>query len=302
MTGLAGELSPDHVNLRAAPELASAISRELPEQVARALAEDIGAGDVTAALIPADTLARATLVTREPMILCGSAWLEETFRQLDRHVKVRWRAAEGAAVASDAQLCEIHGRARSILTGERCALNFLQTLSGTATITRQYADAVAGTHCRILDTRKTLPGLRLAQKYAVRCGGGDNHRLGLYDRVLIKENHIIAAGSIPAAIRAARRANPGIGVEVEVETLQELHVALNEAPDYILLDEFSLDDMRTAVGERNAVNSKALLEASGSVDLNSLAKIAATGVDFVSIGALTKSVRAIDLSLRFQTL
>jgi nicotinate-nucleotide pyrophosphorylase (carboxylating) len=270
--------------------------------VARALKEDIGTGDVTAALIPADTLARATLVTREAMTLCGAAWLDETFRQIDPQVKVEWLAVEGSHVAADATLCEIRGRARSILTGERSALNFLQTLSGTATVTRRHVDAVAGTQCRILDTRKTLPGLRLAQKYAVRCGGGHNHRLGLYDRVLIKENHIIAAGSIPAAIRTARRNAPQIEVEVEVENLDEFRIALSEAPDYIMLDEFTLDDMRTAVAERNAAASRAMLEASGSVDMESLVKIAATGVDFVSIGALTKHVRAIDLSLRFQTL
>lgn len=283
--GAGGELPPD-----------------LAAQVTRALAEDVGTGDVTAALIPADTLARATLVTREPMILCGSAWAEEVFRQVDPQVEVEWLAREGAHVPADAPLCEIRGRARSILTGERCSLNFLQTLSGTATTTRRYVDAVAGTNCRILDTRKTLPGLRLAQKYAVRCGGGHNYRLGLYDHVLIKENHIIAAGSIPAAIRAARRNNPGIGVEVEVESLQEFRVALAEAPDYIMLDDLSLDDMRTAVGERNAAGSRSLLEASGSVNMERLVKIAATGVDFVSIGALTKHVHAIDLSLRFQTI
>jgi nicotinate-nucleotide pyrophosphorylase (carboxylating) len=270
--------------------------------VARALQEDIGTGDVTAALIPAETLARATLVTREPMILCGTAWLEETFRQIDRHVKVQWLATEGSHVAADATLCEIRGRARSILTGERCALNFLQTLSGTATVTRRYADAVAGTPCRILDTRKTLPGLRLAQKYAVRCGGGHNHRLGLYDRVLVKENHIVAAGSIPAAIRTARGNAPGVEVEVEAENLDEFRIALAESPDYIMLDDFTLDDMRTAVTERDAAGSPAKLEASGSVDMESLVKIATTGVDFVSIGALTKHVRAIDLSLRFQAL
>jgi nicotinate-nucleotide pyrophosphorylase (carboxylating) len=274
----------------------------LPEEVARALAEDIGAGDVTAALIPAGTRARATLITREEMILCGSAWLTETFRQIDAQVSVHWHAGEGDRVAAGATLCELHGPARAILTGERCALNFLQTLSGTATVTRRYAQAVAGTKCRILDTRKTIPGLRLAQKYAVRCGGGHNHRLGLYDRVLIKENHIVAAGSIPAAIHTARRLTPGIEVEVEVETLAEFTVALAEAPDYIMLDEFSLDDMRAAVKLRDAARSSSLIEASGGVDLDGLAQIAATGVDFVSIGALTKHVRAIDLSLRFQAL
>jgi len=274
----------------------------LSEEVARALAEDIGPGDVTAALIPAETQARATLITREEMILCGSAWLAETFRQIDPRVSVDWRAREGDRVAAGATLCELRGPARAILTGERCALNFLQTLSGTATTTRRHAQAVAGTNCRILDTRKTVPGLRLAQKYAVRCGGGHNHRLGLYDRVLIKENHIVAAGSIPAAIHAARRLVPGIEVEVEVETLAEFAQALAEAPDYIMLDEFSLDDMRAAVQRRNDAHSRSLLEASGGVDLDGLAKIAATGVDFVSIGALTKHVRAIDLSMRFLAL
>jgi len=279
-----------------------ALPPDLPDQVARALAEDIGAGDVTAALIPATAMARATLITREDMVLCGSQWLAETFRQIDARVIVDWRAREGEVVAANATLCELSGPARAILTGERCALNFLQTLSGTATVTHRYAQAVAGTKCRILDTRKTVPGLRLAQKYAVRCGGGDNHRLGLYDRVLIKENHIVAAGSIPAAIQAARRNSPGTEVEVEVETLAEFGVALAEVPDYIMLDEFSLDDMLTAVRLRDAAGSRSLIEASGGVDFDTLAKIAATGVDFVSIGALTKHVRAIDLSLRFQPL
>jgi nicotinate-nucleotide pyrophosphorylase (carboxylating) len=274
----------------------------LPEQVARALTEDIGAGDVTAALIPAATNAHATLITREEMVLCGSAWLVETFRQIDARVTVDWLASDGDLVAAGATLCELRGPARAILTGERCALNFLQTLSGTATATRRYAQAVAGTPCRILDTRKTVPGLRLAQKYAVRCGGGHNHRLGLYDRVLIKENHIVAAGSIPAAIHTARRTSPGIEIEVEVETLVEFDVALSEAPDYIMLDEFSLEDMRAAVKLRDQAHSRSLLEASGGVDFDTLAKIAATGVDFVSIGALTKHVRAVDLSLRFQAL
>jgi nicotinate-nucleotide pyrophosphorylase (carboxylating) len=275
---------------------------DLSAQVARALAEDIGAGDVTAALIPAPTLAHATLITREAMVLCGSDWLAETFRQIDARVTVQWHAREGELVTANAMLCELRGPARAILTGERCALNFLQTLSGTATVTRRYAQAVAGTKCRILDTRKTVPGLRLAQKYAVRCGGGHNHRLGLYDRVLIKENHIVAAGSIPAAIHAARRNSPGIEVEVEVETLAEFRLALAESPNYIMLDEFSLDDMRAAVKLRNDAAGTSQLEASGGIDFDALAQIAATGVDFVSIGALTKHVRAVDLSLRFQTL
>ena len=269
-------------------------------QVTRALAEDIGSGDVTAALIPADTQARATLITREDMILCGTAWFDEVFRQVDASVQVEWHGRDGDSIKANSTLCDISGPARAVLTGERCALNFLQTLSGTATTTRQYAAAVAGTACRILDTRKTLPGLRLAQKYAVRCGGGVNHRLGLYDRVLIKENHIMAAGSIAAAIRDARNHHAGIDVEVEVESLQEFRLALAEAPDYILLDEFSLEDRRTAVAERSAAGSRARLEASGGVSLEALGKIAATGVDYISIGALTKHLHAIDLSLRFQ--
>jgi nicotinate-nucleotide pyrophosphorylase (carboxylating) len=275
---------------------------DLPEQVARALAEDIGAGDVTAALIPAHTEAQATLITREAMVLCGSAWVTEIFRQLDARIAIKWHAHEGDFIPAGATLCELRGPARAILIGERCALNFLQTLSGTATVTQRYAQVVAGTACRILDTRKTVPGLRLAQKYAVRCGGGHNHRLGLHDRVLIKENHIVAAGSIPAAIQAARHASPSVPVEIEVENLSEFDVALTADPDYIMLDEFNLADLRTAVKRRNAAHSKALLEASGGVDFDTLAQIAATGVDFVSIGALTKHVRAIDLSLRFQPL
>jgi nicotinate-nucleotide pyrophosphorylase (carboxylating) len=277
-----------------------ALPPDIATQVARALAEDIGSGDVTAALIPDGTQAHATVVTREDMVLCGTAWLDEVFRQIDAAVSVDWKFRDGDAVAANSILCEIRGAARSVLTGERCALNFLQTLSGTATTTRSYAAAMAGTACRVLDTRKTLPGLRLAQKYAVRCGGGSNHRLGLYDRVLIKENHIMAAGSIAAAIRQARRGHAGIGVEVEVESLAEFRQALAEAPDYIMLDEFSLDDMRAAVAERDAAGSKAKIEASGGVGLESLKYIAATGVDFVSVGALTKHVRAIDLSLRFR--
>ena len=268
--------------------------------MARALAEDIGSGDVTAALIPADAQARATLITREDMILCGTAWFDEVFRQIEPAVRVTWQGGDGDAMAAEAALCDITGPARAVLTGERCALNFLQTLSGTATTTRKYAVALAGTICQILDTRKTLPGLRLAQKYAVRCGGGVNHRLGLYDRVLIKENHIMAAGSIAAAIRDARNHHAGIDVEVEVESLQEFRLALAEAPDYILLDEFSLEDMRAAVAERSAAGSRARLEASGGVSLEALGKIAATGVDYISIGALTKHLHAIDLSLRFQ--
>jgi nicotinate-nucleotide pyrophosphorylase (carboxylating) len=270
---------------------------DIEEQVARALAEDIGLGDVTAGLVPAGARALATLVTREDMILCGSAWLRETFRQLDTGIAIDWRAQEGDAVAANAVICEIRGPARALLTGERCALNFLQTLSGTAT--RRYVNAVAGTRCRILDTRKTIPGLRLAQKYAVTCGGGYNHRMGLHDMVLVKENHIIAAGSIARALQDARRLAPGVPVEIEVENLVELRAALAARPDVVMLDDFSLEDMRTGVRLRNEQAPGVKIEASGGVDLERLRDIAATGVDCISIGALTKHVRAVDLSLRF---
>jgi len=272
---------------------------DIEEQVARALAEDIGPGDVTARLVPAASNARATLITREDMILCGTDWVRETFRQLDAGIAIDWRARDGDAVAANAVICEIRGPARAILTGERCALNFLQTLSGTATTTRRYVDAVAGTGCQILDTRKTVPGLRLAQKYAVTCGGGRNHRLGLHDMVLIKENHIIAAGSIAAALQNARQLAPGVPVEIEVEDLQEFRAALAGHPDVIMLDEFTLDDMRAAVALRASDAPGVKIEASGGVDLQRLADLAATGVDFISVGSLTKHVRAIDLSLRF---
>jgi nicotinate-nucleotide pyrophosphorylase (carboxylating) len=249
--------------------------------------------------VPADASVRATLITREPMMLCGTAWADETFRQLDSSVHVAWHARDGARLAAGSVLCEISGPARAILTGERCALNFVQTLSGTATTTSQYVAAVAGTQCRILDTRKTIPGLRLAQKYAVRCGGGRNHRMGLHDMVLVKENHIIAAGSIAAAISAARTGSPGIPVEIEVESLVEFRAALAAAPDVIMLDEFSLADMRTAVAERNAAAGSARIEASGGLDLDSVRAVAECGIDYISIGSLTKHLRAIDLSLRF---
>jgi len=278
-----------------------ALPPDISVQVSQALAEDIGTGDVTAALVPADTVAQATLITREDMVLCGRAWLAETFRQLDESIHIDWHGHDGHAFAANAVLCEIRGPARAILTGERCALNFVQTLSGTATVTRQYVAAVAGTSCSILDTRKTLPGLRLAQKYAVRCGGGRNLRLGLYDMVLIKENHVIACGSIDAAIAAARTANPGVPVEVEVESLAEFRIALAASPDVIMLDEFSSADMRVAVAERNAASSAARIEVSGGVTLATVHELATAGIDYVSVGSLTKHVRAIDLSLRFQT-
>lgn len=273
---------------------------DLATQVARALAEDIGSGDLTAALVPAEQRVTARMVTRAPMVLCGTAWLDETFRQLDPAVHVQWRAADGDSLAAGAELCVLQGRARPILTGERTALNFVQTLSGTATTASRFVAAVAGTRCRILDTRKTLPGLRLAQKYAVRCGGGANHRLGLHDMVLIKENHIAAAGSIAAAVATARRLSPGVAVEVEVESLRELALAFDAGADLVMLDELSLDDMRAAVRERDARQSPARLEASGGVSLATVRDIAATGIDYISVGGITKNLEAADLSLRVE--
>ena len=274
------------------------LPRDLPTQGEAALAEDIGAGDVTAALVPAAQRVRGRVITREPAVLCGRAWAQETFRRLDPAVRLSWNAEDGERLSADQVVFEITGPARPVLTGERTALNFLQLLSGTATAARAYVDAIAGTACRILDTRKTLPGLRSAQKYAVRCGGADNHRIGLYDRVLIKENHVAAAGSITAAIAAARRSAPSLSVEVEVESLNELAEALNAGADFIMLDDFSLEDMRAAVALNRARGTPARLEASGSVALESVRAIAETGVDYVSIGALTKHVRAVDLSMR----
>ena len=275
---------------------------DIASEVARALAEDLGPGDVTAALVPATQRARATLITRDSIVLCGTVWLEETFRQLDPSIEVRWNLRDGEEPAAGTVLCVIEGPARPILSGERCALNFLQTLSGTATVTRQYVAQVAGTDCQILDTRKTIPGLRLAQKYAVRCGGGSNHRLGLHDMVLIKENHAIAAGGIAAAIAAAREASPGVPVEVEVESLEEFRTALAAEPEVIMLDEFSHADMRQAVAERKASGITTRLEVSGGVTLASIRAIAETGVDYISVGALTKHLVAADLSLRFEPL
>lgn len=272
----------------------------ITRQVATALAEDLGAGDVTAALVPAHQQVRAHVVAREPAILCGTDWVEATFRQLDPAVRLEWLAHDGDRIAAEQVLLKLSGPARPILTGERTALNFLQTLSATATAASRYVQAVAGTGCKILDTRKTLPGLRLAQKYAARCGGAQNHRLGLYDMVLIKENHIIAAGSITRAIDTARRTSPGIPVEVEVESLAEFDQALAAGADIIMLDELSQADMREAVARNRQRGGKAKLEASGSVTLETVRDIAATGVDFISIGGITKHVKAVDLSMRFE--
>lgn len=271
------------------------LSAEIEANVRRALAEDIGSGDITAQLIPADRLAHASIITREPAVLCGTAWVDAVFRQLDPRVAVHWKASDGERVQANQVLFTLEGPARALLSGERSALNFLQTLSGVATKCRHYADLVDGTSVQLLDTRKTLPGLRLAQKYAVTCGGCHNHRIGLYDAFLIKENHIAACGGIAEAINAAHRIAPGKPVEVEVESLGELKQALEAGADIIMLDELSLDDMRRAV---ELTAGKAKLEASGGISESTLRTIAETGVDYISIGTLTKDVKALDLSMR----
>lgn len=269
----------------------------IARQVRTALEEDLGTGDLTAQLIPTETLAEASLITREEAVICGRPWFDEVFAQLDSGVVVAWELAEGDRVTPGQVLCRLSGRARAILSGERTALNYLQTLSGTASLARRYAEAVAGTGARVLDTRKTLPGLRLPQKYAVRCGGGHNHRIGLFDAILIKENHIATAGSITAALQAARSAAPGVDIEVEVENLEELREALAGGAKHILLDNFTLDGLREAVGLSAGA---ARLEASGGVNLSNIREIALTGVNDISVGGLTKDVRAIDLSMRFR--
>lgn len=271
---------------------------EIAQTVADALREDIGSGDVTADLIPASTDSVATVITREEMILCGVDWFNEVFHQVDPTSKVTWFFQDGDKVPANATLCRMEGKARSLLTAERSGLNFVQTLSGTATQTNHYVQMIAHTRCKVLDTRKTLPNLRNAQKYAVLCGGGSNHRIGLYDRVLIKENHIIAAGSITQAIEQARRLHPTIPVEVETESLKEVAEAIEAKADIIMVDDFSLADMREAV---IFTNDRVPLEASGGVSRDTIVAIAETGVDFVSIGGITKHVRAIDLSMRFQS-
>ncbi len=260
------------------------------------LDEDVGSGDITAAIIPEAAHAVAEVVTREDMVVCGQAWFDAVFKHLDANVNVNWLVAEGEVVKKDTTLCKLGGSARGLLTGERTALNLLQLLSATATVARQYADAVVGTGCKVLDTRKTIPGLRNAQKYAVACGGCYNHRIGLYDGVLIKENHIMAAGSIIKAIEAARELTT-VAVEVEVESMQELVEAISAKPDRIMLDNFSLEGMREAV----KLNAGAIeLEASGNIGLDNIRAVAETGVDYISIGALTKHVKAIDLSMRIK--
>ncbi len=283
--------SPDTTMVSIAPADVASVHND----VRRALSEDIGSGDVTADLLPAGRLGSGRIVTREPAVICGQAWVDACFKQLDAAVRVEWNIAEGSRVTSGQVLCQLHGPVRALVTAERSALNFLQTLSATATTTATYVEAIRGTRARVLDTRKTLPGLRHAQKYAVRIGGGMNHRMGLYDAVLIKENHIAAAGSLSSAVTHARTLHPGILVEVEVENFSELREALATGVDRIMLDEFELEELIQAVAE---VDGRIPLEVSGGVGIDRVRAIAETGVDYISIGALTKHIRAIDLSLR----
>lgn len=278
-------------------ELSPDLAVDLERLVAEALREDVGEGDLTAALVPPHQQVSATLIARQPAVICGQAWFDEVFAQLDPEVVVDWHIAEGSQVPANQPLCRLAGASRSILTGERTALNFLQTLSGTATAARRYVDAVAGTGATILDTRKTIPGLRSAQKYAVLCGGASNHRIGLFDAILIKENHIAAAGSITAAAAAA--ADAGVLVEIEVENLEQLPEALSTTASRLLLDNFELDQLRKAVALRDELAPDVGLEASGGVTLDTVRAVADTGVDFISVGQITKDLRAIDLSLRF---
>jgi len=268
---------------------------EIQRNVQLALQEDVGAGDITAQLIPAERVATARVITREAAVLCGSAWVDEVFRQLDPRVVVTWNAQDGDKVSADQTLFTLSGPARALLTGERSALNFVQSLSAVATRCRHYADLVVGTPVKLLDTRKTIPGLRLAQKYAVTCGGCHNHRIGLYDAFLIKENHIAACGGIAQAVASARQIAPGKPVEVEVESLEELKQALDAGADIIMLDELSHEDMRTAV-QLTAGHAK--LEASGGINDSTLRSVAETGVDYISLGTLTKDIKAVDLSMR----
>jgi len=281
-------------------EIDEALRKSIQKSVADALAEDIGAGDLTAELVPQDASVSASIYARENAVMAGRPWVDEVYAQLDPDVRIRWRINDGDRIAENSVLCKVEGPSRSILSGERTALNFLQMLSATATVTAGYVAALKGTDARILDTRKTIPGLRVAQKYAVRCGGGVNHRIGLYDAVLIKENHILSAGSIEAAMQAANASAHGAMIEIEVESLDEFQEALNAGAKRLLLDNFGLNDLRAAV-EINRVRDgpAAELEASGGLTLDHLRQVAETGVDYISVGAITKNIRAIDLSMRF---
>jgi nicotinate-nucleotide pyrophosphorylase (carboxylating) len=279
------------------PDAFHALEEVVTRDVTRALAEDVGAGDLTAALIPAERMSRARLMTRQSGVLCGVEWFRRTFEELDPDVEIFWHHGDGDDITADTSLCELEGKSRAILTGERTGINFVQLLSGVATRTRQFVRAIEGTRARIVDTRKTLPGLRIAQKYAVATGGGTNHRIGLHDGILIKENHIAAAGSLAGAVRAARQsAGEGIMLQVEVETLDQLREALGAGAPLILLDNFDLAQMREGV---RIAGDRAELEASGGVTLENVRAIAETGVHRISIGSLTKDVKALDLSMRF---
>lgn len=277
---------------------------EIEKSVSQALGEDIGSGDLTASLIPAGETATAAIISRENAVLCGTGWFEACFRQLSPQTSISWLAEDGETVHNGQTLCEISGNARILLTGERTALNFLQMLSGVATQTQRYVDTVAGTGATIVDTRKTLPGLRLAQKYAVKCGGGTNHRLGLYDGILIKENHILATGGLEAALRAAKKiVPPEVFIQIEVETLDDLRTALNAGAELILLDNFNLKELAEAVVlNARLTNKAAVLEASGGITLENVRTVAKTGVDRISIGALTKDIKAVDLSMRLSSI
>lgn len=266
------------------------------QSVRIALTEDMGSGDITGLLVPAAQQAKAQIISRQPAVICGIAWATEVFNQIDPEVILNWQVQDGDGVIANQLLCVLSGNARSLLTGERTALNFLQTLSGTATVTRDFVMSLADTRAKILDTRKTIPGLRLAQKYAVTCGGGCNHRLGLYDAFLIKENHIMACGSITRAIKTAKQQQPDYPVEIEVENLQELQEAIDAGADIIMLDNFDLPSLRAAVAMNQ---SKVKLEISGGVSKDNIRLIAETGVDYISVGALTKNIQAVDLSMRF---
>ena len=268
----------------------------IEETVHVALREDIGEGDITAELIPADAVSLASVISREPCVFCGMDWFEEVFRQIDEEVFVEWHVQDGDSVQTDDTICSLSGSSRSLLTGERTALNFIQTLSATATISSRYAAAVEGTNAVVLDTRKTIPGLRAAQKYAVTCGGCQNHRMGLFDAILIKENHILAAGDIKTAVEEARFHSPGYPVEIEVETLTQLQAAIDAGVDRVLLDNFTTDEIQQAVA---ISNGKIPLEASGGITLDNIRQYAETGVDYISTGSLTKDIIAIDLSMRF---
>jgi nicotinate-nucleotide pyrophosphorylase (carboxylating) len=276
--------------------LLEALEAQIEHDVRNALAEDIGSGDITARLIPEDRTLKASVFARESAIICGRNWFDAVFRHIDDRTEVRWYIADGAAVTPHQVICTLEGPARCLLSGERTALNFLQTLSATATLSRRYAYAVEGLQTRILDTRKTIPGLRLAQKYAVRCGGCHNHRFGLYDAFLIKENHIAAAGSIAQAITAAQHYKPDMMVEIEVESLDQLVEAVEAGADRVLLDNFTPAQISEAI---HIAQGRVELEASGNIILDNIRQYAQTGIDYISIGALTKDVRAVDLSMRF---